>query len=101
MKLKDLKKKQGKSSSGVCVLRAGIVVLIDDQDEFNELSELIGLTKDSIITEGSYCCSLDHQGIPEFYPLTSICVDIENVLEHLKHKNLIPIDFCKWVKKFR
>jgi len=98
--LKDLKKKSKSKSFEGCVLKGGAAVLFDTQEQFNLLCGLLCLGDDSIVIDGAYCCSLDHQGIPEVYPLSDIGED-EDVLEAFGHKNLTPIDFDKWYRKFK
>jgi RIO-like serine/threonine protein kinase len=94
--LKDLKSKQ-KAQSKKCI-RAGEVILFSTQEEFNFLCDQIDIGDDFIVIDEPYCCSLDHQGVPEVYPLSDVC-DLENVLEHFSHRNLKAIDFNKWIKR--
>ena len=97
--LKDLKKKQQVRTD--CVLKGGIVLLFNTQEQFNQLAELSGqYQEDSIIIEGDFVAYSDEIGAIQVEPLSSLC-DEENVLEFIKTHMGVPKDFDVWYKKFK
>ena len=92
--LKNLKKQK---NSGF-ILKSGIVLLLDKQEQFNKLASLFDLQEDSVCIDGVYVAYMDSYPALEVCPIQDICGEIDNALEAFEHKNLKPIDFDKWYK---
>ena len=97
--LNNLKNKS-KKDTGV-VLKAGIVLLLDNQDQFNKLASCFGLEEDSISIDGIYVAYMDEYPALQICSIKEISDDIGNALEAFEHKNLKAIDFDKWYKKIK
>lgn len=97
--LNNLKKKS-KKDTGV-VLKAGIVLLLDNQEQFNKLASCFGLEEDSISIDGVYVAYMDEYPALQVCSIKEISEDIDNALEAFEHKNLKAIDFDKWYKKIK
>ena len=97
--LKDLMKKQNKKTG--TVLKAGIVLLIESQEQFNKLASCFGLEEDSISIDGIYVAYMDEYPALQVCSIKEICEDVDNALEAFEHKNLKAIDFDKWYKKIK
>ena len=88
--LNNLKKKS-KKDTGV-VLKAGIVLLLDNQEQFNKLASCFGLEEDSISIDGIYVAYMDSYPALQVEPIQNICVEINNALDAFEHKNLKALD---------
>lgn len=97
--LKQLKDKS-KTKEDV-TLKGGIVLLLDKQSQFNQLATLFQLEEDSIIINGIYVAYMDEYPSIQIEPIANLTGDIENAMEAFKHKNLKPMDFDKWYRKFK
>ena len=99
---KTLKKFAQKQNTG-CIIKLGIVVVIENQEQFNKLALVSGgqFQEDSIIIDGIYLAQSDDIGAINVFPLNDLCEDVENIYEALSHRNLKPIDFQKWYKKLK
>ena len=97
--LKNLTKKS-KKDTGV-VLKSGIVLLLDNQEQFNKLASCFGLEEDSICIDGIYVAYMDEYPALQVEPIENLCGEIDNVLEAFEHKNLKPVDFDVWFRKFK
>lgn len=99
---KILKKFAQKQNTG-CIIKPGIVVVIENQEQFNKLALVSGgqFQEDSIIIDGIYLAQSDDIGAINVFPLNDLCEDVENIYEALLHKNLKEIDFDKWYKKIK
>lgn len=95
--LNNLKKKS-KKYTGV-VLKAGVVLLLENQEQFNKLASLFGLQQDSVCIDGVYVAYMDEYPALQVEPIYELCGEIDNALEAFEHKNLKPVDFDKWYKK--
>lgn len=95
--LKKLNKNQKKKND--TVLKAGIVLLLDKQEQFNKLALLFGLQEDSITIDGDYVAYMDEYPALQVEPLTNFAEDIENALEAFQHRNLKPMDIDVWFKR--
>lgn len=97
-----LKKLKDKSNTKEDVtLKGGIVLLLDEQTQFNQLARLFQLEEDSITIDGIYVAYMDSYPALQVEPIENLTGDIENAMEAFKHKNLKPMDFDKWYKKFK
>lgn len=100
--LKDLQKKQNKKSYEGQVLKAGVLLLFNTQEQFNQLCSFFPeLQEDSILIDDDYCAYMDEYPALQVQPLSEFSEDIENIIEAFEHRNLKPIDFDKWFKKFK
>lgn len=97
--LNNLKKKS-KKDTGV-ILKAGIVLLLDKQEQFNKLASCFGLEEDSISIDGIYVAYMDFQDTLTIHSIFDFSDNADNLLEALSHRNLKPIDFQKWYKKIK
>lgn len=97
--LNNLKKKSKKDTGAV--LKAGIVLLLDNQEQFNKLASCFGLEEDSISIDGIYVAYMDEYPALQVEPIKNLCGEIDNALEAFEHKNLKAIDFDKWYKKIK
>jgi len=95
--LKNLQKKSQKKND--TVLKAGIVLLLDTQEQFNKLASCMGLEEDNISIDGVYVAYMDEYPALQVEPITNFAEDIENALEAFEHKNLKPIDIDVWFKR--
>lgn len=95
--LKQLRGKEKKNTG--TILSAGVVLLLDKQDQFNKLAVLYELEEDSITIDGIYVAYMDEYPALQVEPIENFSEDIENALEAFKHKNLKPMDFDKWYRK--
>ena len=97
--LKSLKNKS-KRDTGV-VLKSGLALLLDNQEQFNKLASCFGLEEDSICIDGIYVAYMDEYPALQVEPIENLCGEIDNALEAFEHKNLKAIDFDKWYKKIK
>lgn len=98
MGILDNLKKKSKKNSGF-ILKSGIILLLDKQEQFNKLASLFDLQEDSVCIDGVYVAYMDFYPALEVCPIQGICGEIDNALEAFEHKNLKPVDFDKWYKK--
>ena len=86
-----------------CIIKAGIVVVLETQEQFNKLAFVSGgqFQEDSIIIDGLYLAQSDDIGAINVFPASDLCDDMSNIEEALLHKNLKDIDFDKWYKKIK
>lgn len=92
--LKNLKK----VDKNECVIKSGVAVLLDSQEQLNLLAEISGQYDiDSIVVSGIYVAFSDEINAINVVPLSDITEDGD--LEAFEHKNLKPIDFDKWYKR--
>ena len=92
--LKNLKKQK---NSGF-ILKSGIVLLLDNQEQFNKLASLFDLQEDSVCIDGVYVAYMDFQDTLTIHSIFDFADNADNLLEALSHRNLKPIDFQKWYK---
>ena len=97
MAILDNLKKKSKKNNGF-ILKSGIVLLLDKQEQFNKLASLFDLQEDSVCIDGVYVAYMDECPALQVEPIQNICGEIDNALEAFEHKNLKPIDFDKWYK---
>lgn len=97
--LNNLKKKS-KKDTGV-VLKAGIVLLLDNQEQFNKLASCFGLEEDSISIDGIYVAYMDEYPALQIEPIKNFSEKIEDFIEACSHKNLKPIDFDVWHRRLK
>ena len=97
--LKKLQKKSVKSNGQI--LKGGVILLFDTQKAFDELATLFPEIADSLAIDGDYCAYMDDYPALQVHPLSEIAEDEENIIEALRHKNLVATDFDKWFKKFK
>ncbi len=95
--LKKLKKNQ-KTKSDI-VLKAGIVLFLDTQEQFNRLASIMGLEEDSISIDGIYLAYMDEYPALQVEPIENFSEDEDHALEACKHKNLKPMDIDVWFKR--
>ena len=100
MGILDNLKKKSKKDTGV-VLKAGVVLLLENQEQFNKLASLFDLQEDSVCIDGVYVAYMDSYPALEVCPIQDICGEIDNALEAFEHKNLKPVEFDKWYKKIK
>ena len=100
MSILDNLKKKSKKDTGV-VLKAGIVLLLDNQEQFNKLASCFGLEEDSISIDGIYVAYMDEYPALQVCSIKEISEDVDSALEAFEHKNLKPMDFDKWYKKIK
>ena len=100
MGILDNLKKKSKKDTGV-VLKAGVVLLLENQEQFNKLASLFDLQEDSVCIDGVYVAYMDDYPALQVEPIQNICGEIDNALEAFEHKNLKPVDFDKWYKKIQ
>ncbi len=93
--LKNLKKQK---NSGF-ILKSGIILLLDKQEQFNKLASLFDLQEDSVCIDGVYVAYMDFQNTLTVHSIFDFCDDLENFIESCQHKNLKPLEFGKWYKK--
>ncbi len=84
-----------------CIIKAGIAVLFETQEQFNKLALVSNgqYQEDSIMIDGIYVAYSDDIGAINVVPLSDISEDYE--LEAFEHKNLKPVDFDKWFKRLK
>lgn len=98
--LKKLEKNKQKKNN--TVLKSGIVLLIESQEQFNKLASLFEeIQEDSIIIDGVYVAYMDFQDVLQIEPIENFSEEIDDFLESCSHKNLKPIDFDVWYKKIK
>jgi len=98
--LKDLQKKQNKKAG--TVLKAGLVLLIESQEQFNKLASLFEeVQEDSIIIDGVYVAYMDEYPSLQIEPIENFSEEIEDFIEACSHKNLKPIDFDVWYRRLK
>lgn len=97
--LKKLKKNEKKKNS--TVLKAGVVLLLDNQEQFNKLASVMGLDEDSIEIDGDYVAYMDEYPALQVEPIENFTDDINHALEAFEHKNLKPIDFDDWFRRVK
>jgi len=95
--LKNLKKKSKKKND--TVLKGGIVLLLDTQEQFNKLASCMGLDEDSIEIDGVYVAYMDEYPALQVEPIENLTGDVENAIEAFGHKNLKPLDIDVWFKR--
>lgn len=95
--MKDLKKKSQKKND--TVLKAGVVLLLNTQEQFNRLASCMGLEEDSISIDGGYVAYMDEYPALQVEPLSSFAEDEEHILEACQHKNLKPMDIDVWFRR--
>ena len=100
MGILDNLKKKSKKDTGV-VLKAGVVLLLENQEQFNKLASLFDLQEDSVCIDGVYVAYMDEYPALQVAPIQNICGEIDNALEAFEHKNLKPVEFDKWYKKIK
>ena len=100
MGILDNLKKKSKKDTGV-VLKAGVVLLLENQEQFNKLASLFDLQEDSVCIDGVYVAYMDEYPALQVEPIQNICGEIDNALEAFEHKNLKPVEFDKWYKKIK
>ena len=100
MSILDNLKKKSKKDTGV-VLKSGIVLLLDNQEQFNKLASCFGLEEDRISIDGIYVAYMDEYPALQVCSIKEICEDVDNALEAFEHKNLKAIDFDKWYKNIK
>lgn len=94
-------KKLKTTKSTSCIIKAGVAVLFETQEQFNKLALASNgqYQEDSIMINGIYVAYSDDIGAINIVPLSDISEDFE--LEAFEHKNLKPIDFDKWFKRLK
>lgn len=97
--LKKLKKNEKKRNS--TVLKAGIVLLLDNQEQFNKLALLFEIEEDSISIDGVYVAYIDEYPALQICPISEFSEDIDHALEAFEHKNLKPLDFDVWFRRLK
>jgi len=95
--LKNLKKKSKKKND--TVLKGGIVLLLDTQEQFNKLASCMGLDEDSIEIDGVYVAYMDEYPALQVEPIENLTGDVENAIEAFGYKNLKPLDIDVWFKR--
>ena len=92
-----------KKQNNGCIIKLGIVVVLETQEQFNKLAFVSGgqFQEDSIIIDGIYLAQSDDIGAINVFPAIDLCEDMENIYEALSHRNLKDIDFDKWHKKIK
>ena len=92
-----------KKQNNGCIIKLGIVVVLETQEQFNKLAFVSGgqFQEDSIIMDGIYLAQSDDIGAINVFPASDLCDDMSNIEEALLHKNLKDIDFDKWYKKIK
>ncbi len=98
--LKKLSKNSQKKNNAV--LKGGIVLLIESQEQFNKLAVLFeDIQEDSIVVDGAYVAYLDFQDVLQVEPIENFSEEIDDFLEACSHKNLKPMDFDVWHRRIR
>lgn len=95
--LKKLQKNSKKKND--TVLKAGIVLLLENQEQFNKLASCFGLEVDSISIDGVYVAYMDFQNTLTIHSIVDFCDNIDHFLEACGHKNLKPMDINVWFKR--
>ena len=95
--LKNLKKQKNNGF----ILKSGIILLLDKQEQFNKLASLFDLQEDSVCIDGVYVAYMDEYPALQICSIKEISEDIDNALEAFEHKNLKALDFDKWYKKIK
>ena len=92
-----------KKQNNGCIIKLGIVVVLETQEQFNKLAFVSGgqFQEDSIIMDGIYLAQSDDIGAINVFPASDLCDDMSNIEEALLHKYLKDIDFDKWYKKIK
>ena len=95
--LKKLEKNRQKKNN--TILKGGIVLLIESQEQFNKLASLFEeVQEDSIIIDGVYVAYMDEYPALQIEPIENFSEEIDDFIEACSHKNLKPVDFDKWYK---
>ena len=98
--LKKLEKNKQKKNN--TVLKGGIVLLIESQEQFNKLASLFEeVQEDSIIIDGAYVAYMDEYPALQICPISEFSEEIDDFLEACSHKNLKPIDFDVWYRRLK
>lgn len=98
--LKKLEKNRQKKSN--IVLKSGIVLLIESQEQFNKLASLFEeVQEDSIIIDGVYVAYMDEYPALQVCPISEFSEEIDDFIEACSHKNLKPIDFDVWYRRLK
>jgi hypothetical protein len=95
--VKFLQKKSQKKND--TVLKAGIILLLDSQEQFNKLASCMGLEEDSISIDGVYVAYMDEYPALQISPISEFSEEIEDFIEACEHKNLKPLDIDVWFKR--
>lgn len=98
--LKKLEKNRQKKNN--TILKGGIVLLIESQEQFNKLAVLFeDIQEDSIVVDGAYVAYLDFQDVLQVEPIENFSEEIDDFLEACSHKNLKPMDFDVWYRRLK
>ena len=98
--LKKLEKNRQKKNN--TILKGGIVLLIQNQEQFNKLASLFEeVQEDSIIIDGVYVAYMDEYPALQICPISEFSEEIDDFLEACSHKNLKPIDFDVWHRRLK
>lgn len=100
MGILDNLKKNSKKDTGV-VLKAGIVLLLENQEQFNKLAFCFDLQEDSACIDGIYVAYMDEYPALQVEPIENFSEEIEDFIEACSHKNLKPIDFDVWYRRLK
>jgi hypothetical protein len=91
-------KKLQKVDKNECIIKSGVAVLLDSQEQLNLLAEIsrqYGI--DDIVIDGRYVAFSDEINAINVVPLSDITEEYD--MEAFEHKNLNQIDFDKWYKR--
>ena len=98
--LKKLEKNKQKKNN--TILKGGIVLLIQNQEQFNKLASLFEeVQEDSIIIDGVYVAYMDEYPALQICPISEFSEEIDDFLEACSHKNLKPMDFDVWHRRLK
>ena len=98
--LKKLEKNRQKKNN--TILKGGIVLLIQNQEQFNKLASLFEeVQEDSIIIDGVYVAYMDEYPALQICPISEFSEEIDDFLEACSHKNLKPMDFDVWYRRLK
>ena len=100
MGILDNLKKKSKKNSGF-ILKSGIILLLDKQEQFNKLASLFDLQEDSVCIDGVYVAYMDEYPALQVCPISEFSEEIEDFIEACSHKNLKPIDFDVWYRRLK
>ncbi|WP_428739430.1 hypothetical protein [Sulfurimonas sp.] len=99
--MSSILKKLKTTKSTSCIIKAGVAVLFETQEQFNKLALASNgqYQEDSIMIDGIYVAFSDEIGAINIVPFSDISEDGE--AEAFEHKNLKPVDFDKWFKRLK
>lgn len=98
--LKKLEKNRQKKNN--TILKGGIVLLIESQEQFNKLASLFEeIQEDSILIDGAYVAYMDEYPAFQVEPIENFSEEIDDFLEACSHKNLKPMDFDVWYRRLK